>query len=85
MEMKAPHRRHRHTAVVRHALRQHSGIPYEVERKVCSACARVLDERPVKRAAARAPSQSSAQSDLLDDLPLDLASLAFYLKRGPRV
>jgi hypothetical protein len=52
MEMKGPHRRHRHTAVVKHALRQREGIPYEVERKVCTACARVLDERPLKRAAA---------------------------------
>ena len=45
-------RPHRHKAVVIHALRQRAGIPYEVERKVCSACERVLDERPVKRAAA---------------------------------
>jgi hypothetical protein len=44
--------RHRHKAVVIHALRQRAGIPYEVERKVCSACERVLDERTVKRAAA---------------------------------
>jgi len=43
---------HRHKAVVVHALRQRSGIPYEVERKVCSACERVLAERPVRRAAA---------------------------------
>ena len=43
---------HKHTAVVKHELRQRSGVPYEVERKICSACARVLDERPVKRAAA---------------------------------
>ena len=45
-------RRHRHKAVVTHALRQRAGIPYEVERKVCSACERVLDERTVRRAAA---------------------------------
>ena len=43
---------HKHVAVVRHDLRQRAGIPYEVEQKVCSACARVLDERPLKRAAA---------------------------------
>lgn len=43
---------HRHTAVVTHAIRQRDGIPYEVERKVCSACAHVLDERPLRRAAA---------------------------------
>jgi hypothetical protein len=52
MEMKGQYRSHRHTAVVKHALRQREGIPYEVERKVCSACSRVLDERPLKRAAA---------------------------------
>jgi hypothetical protein len=50
--VKGQNRRHRHTAVVKHALRQRAGIPYEVERKVCSACERVLDERPVRRAAA---------------------------------
>jgi hypothetical protein len=43
---------HKHTAVVKHELRQRGGVPYEVERKICSACARLLDERPVKRAAA---------------------------------
>jgi hypothetical protein len=43
---------HQHTEVVKHVLRQRAGVPYEVERKVCSACARVLDERPLKRAAA---------------------------------
>ena len=43
---------HRHKAVVTHALRQHAGIPYEVEQKVCSDCRTVLDERTVRRAAA---------------------------------
>jgi NMD protein affecting ribosome stability and mRNA decay len=43
---------HRHSAVVTHLLRQRSGVPYEVERKTCSACNRVLDERPLRRAAA---------------------------------
>ena len=43
---------HRHTPVVRRAIRQRAGVPYEVERKVCTGCARVLDERPLKRAAA---------------------------------
>jgi hypothetical protein len=28
------------------------GVPFEVERTVCSECRRVLDERPLKRAAA---------------------------------
>ena len=43
---------HEHTSVTAHALRQHAGIPYEVEQKVCSDCKRVLDERTVRRAAA---------------------------------
>jgi hypothetical protein len=43
---------HEHKAVVAHALRQHAGIPYEVEQRVCSDCHRVLDERTVRRAAA---------------------------------
>jgi hypothetical protein len=43
---------HRHTPVVRRAIRQRAGVPYEVERKVCAACDRVLDERPLKRATA---------------------------------
>ena len=49
MRSKLPHK---HVAVVKHQLRQRAGIPYEVETKVCSSCARVLDERPLKRAAA---------------------------------
>ena len=43
---------HRHQAVLAHSLRQHAGIPYEVEQKVCSDCRTVLDERTVRRAAA---------------------------------
>jgi NMD protein affecting ribosome stability and mRNA decay len=43
---------HEHKAVIAHALRQHAGIPYEVEQRVCSDCSRVLDERTVRRAAA---------------------------------
>ena len=49
---KQARRLHQHKAVVAHALRQHSGIPYEVEQHVCSDCNRVLDERTVRRAAA---------------------------------
>jgi hypothetical protein len=45
-------KRHRHRAVKLHVLAQRQGIPYELERKVCSDCSRVLDERPLKRAAA---------------------------------
>ena len=43
---------HEHKAVIAHALRQQAGIPYEIERRVCSDCHRVLDERTVRRAAA---------------------------------
>jgi hypothetical protein len=43
---------HQHRAVVAHALRQHAGIPYEVEQQVCSDCRAVLEERPLRRAAA---------------------------------
>jgi NMD protein affecting ribosome stability and mRNA decay len=43
---------HQHSAVVTHLLKQRSGVPYEVERKICTSCNRVLDERPVRRAAA---------------------------------
>lgn len=43
---------HQHKAVVAHALRQHAGIPYEVEQKICSDCRRILDERTVRRAVA---------------------------------
>jgi hypothetical protein len=45
-------RRHKHTAVTVHALRQRHGVPYHVERKVCSNCQRLLDEKFIKRAAA---------------------------------
>lgn len=41
-----------HKAVVTHALRQRLGVPYEVERTVCSDCRRVLGERTLRRAAA---------------------------------
>ena len=50
--MNVKHLPHKHVPVVRHELRQRAGVPYAVEQKVCSACARVLDERPLKRAAA---------------------------------
>ena len=43
---------HRHRAVTLHVLAQRQGIPYELEQKVCSACSRILEERPLKRAAA---------------------------------
>jgi NMD protein affecting ribosome stability and mRNA decay len=43
---------HEHRAVTTLALTQRHGVPYEVERTVCADCGRLLDERPVKRAAA---------------------------------
>ena len=43
---------HRHRAVSIHVLVQRAGIPYELERTVCSSCGDVLAERPVGRAAA---------------------------------
>jgi hypothetical protein len=43
---------HRHTEVTKHVLRQQAGVPYEFERKLCSSCREVLDERPLRRAAA---------------------------------
>jgi hypothetical protein len=43
---------HTHRLVVAHSLLQQSGIPYEVELKVCSDCRTVLDERTVRRAVA---------------------------------
>ena len=45
-------RLHRHTGVRTYVLLQGLGVPYEVERTVCSECRQVLDERQLKRAAA---------------------------------
>jgi hypothetical protein len=45
-------RAHSHRAVRTHVLGQRLGIPYEVERTLCADCRQVLDERPLKRAAA---------------------------------
>ena len=42
---------HKHSSVTLRAIRQRSGVPYEIERKICSACQRVLDEKPVRRVA----------------------------------
>ena len=49
---KRPDQLHEHKAVTAHALRQHAGIPYEVEQKVCTDCRTILDERTLRRAAA---------------------------------
>jgi hypothetical protein len=45
-------RPHAHTAVRTYVLSQRLGVPYEVERLVCAECHQVLEERPLKRAAA---------------------------------
>jgi hypothetical protein len=43
---------HEHVAKRVHVLLLRAGVPYEIEQQVCQACARILDEKPVKRAAA---------------------------------
>ena len=43
---------HKHHAVSTHLVVQRAGVPYEAEQKVCADCHRVLDETPVRRAAA---------------------------------
>ena len=50
--LRHPTQNHEHVAKRVHVLLQKAGVPYEIERQVCEACARVLDEKPVKRAAA---------------------------------
>ena len=43
---------HRHHEVTTHVIRQRSGVPYEVEQRICSECRTVLAERQLRRAAA---------------------------------
>jgi hypothetical protein len=45
-------RAHAHTPVRTYVLSPRLGVPYEVERTVCAQCRQVLEERPLKRAAA---------------------------------
>jgi RNase P subunit RPR2 len=52
MTAKHPVKVHEHVAKRVHVLLQRAGIPYEIERQICEACSRVLDEKPVRRAAA---------------------------------
>jgi hypothetical protein len=52
MAVRTLDKQHKHTAVTQHAIRQRSGVPYEFERRVCSSCRRVLNEKPLRRAAA---------------------------------
>jgi NMD protein affecting ribosome stability and mRNA decay len=49
---KTRQRSHRHQAVVTHALAQRSGVPYELERRVCATCGRELGAKLLRRAAA---------------------------------
>jgi hypothetical protein len=43
---------HKHIAVTTRVIRQLNGVPYEMERRFCADCRQLLDERPVRRAAA---------------------------------
>jgi hypothetical protein len=43
---------HQHVTETIHVLVQKAGVPYEFEQQVCTDCHDVLDEKPVKRAAA---------------------------------
>jgi len=43
---------HQHVAKRVHVVLQRAGVPYEVERQVCTGCSHVLVERPLKRTAA---------------------------------
>ena len=52
MNPKHPTKVHEHVAKRVHVLLQRAGVPYEIERQVCSDCSRVLDEKPVRRATA---------------------------------
>jgi len=45
-------RAHVHTPARTHVLVPRLGVPYEVERTVCTECQQVLEERPLRRAAA---------------------------------
>jgi len=48
-QLKLPHR---HRAVSTHVVVRRAGVPYELERTVCTECERVLSERPLRRASA---------------------------------
>jgi len=43
---------HRHHTVRTHVVVQRNGVPYELERTVCTGCAQVLSERQLRRAVA---------------------------------
>jgi NMD protein affecting ribosome stability and mRNA decay len=52
MTSQQPVKIHEHAPKRVHVLLQRAGVPYEFEQQVCADCSRVLDEKPVKRAAA---------------------------------
>lgn len=52
MTMRHPEQVHEHVTKRVLVLLQRAGVPYEIEQQVCQACARILDEKPVRRAAA---------------------------------
>jgi len=52
MTTQHPTKIHEHVVKRVHVVLLRSGVPYEIEQQVCADCARILDERPVKRAAA---------------------------------
>ena len=41
---------HKHVAVTTYLLHQVGGLPYEIERRVCSHCGRVRGDKPLRRA-----------------------------------
>jgi hypothetical protein len=47
-----PEHEHQHTVALVHVVLQRAGVPYEVELRMCTECQQVLDERPLRRAAA---------------------------------
>jgi hypothetical protein len=52
MRLRLPRLPHRHHAVNTRVVVQRSGVPYELERTVCSGCSRVLAEKPLRRTSA---------------------------------
>ena len=62
-------RRHKHTAITIHAIRQRSGVPYHVERKVCS-------NQAAGSGAAAAAKRTPARSSLLLRVPPLVSSRA---------
>jgi hypothetical protein len=52
MNVRPKAKAHDHSAERVHVLVVKAGVPYEIEQQVCTICHQVLDEKPVKRAAA---------------------------------